>query len=72
MKEKNEAGYLNCMQEIEGEILKVKAEIREIAFDYFNIIAKEYECSYEKYKNDEEFKNRAKEYSVMIEKEYID
>lgn len=35
---------------------KINIEVKDIIFDYFNIITKEYEMSYEKWRADEDYK----------------
>ena len=40
---------------------KVNVEIKDLVFDYFNIITKEYEMTYEKYKSDKEYKDKLEE-----------
>ena len=47
-------------------------EIKDIVFDYFNIITKEYEMAHEKYKLDEDYKNTLEEIKKQVEDEYID
>jgi len=49
----------------------VSLEIRDIVFDYFNIITKQYEISYEKWKADEDYKQKAKEKGDEIDKAFI-
>lgn len=39
----------------------LQIEIRDIVFDYFNIISKEYEISLEKHKDSEEYKKAIKD-----------
>lgn len=41
-------------------------------FDYFNLIVKDYELAYEKYRDDENYKNEIKDFREQIETEYID
>ena len=36
-------------------------EIKDIVFDYFNIITKEYEMSYEKWRDDETYQQEIKD-----------
>ena len=47
-------------------------EIREIVFDFFNIINKEYEISFEKWKLDELYKASIDEIKTEVDKEYGD
>ncbi len=49
---------------------QVVTEIKEIVFDYFNIISKEYEMGYEKHKFDEEYKTSINEIKKQVDEEY--
>lgn len=51
---------------------KVSIDIKDIVFDYFNIITKEYEMSYEKYRNDDDYQNQLKELKSKIDKDYVE
>ena len=37
------------------EFQNIQIEMKEVVFDYFNIITKEYELAYEKWKEDQEY-----------------
>ena len=47
-------------------------EIKEIVFDYFNIITKEYEIAFEKWKVDDDYKNQITEIKKQIDEEYLE
>jgi hypothetical protein len=47
--------YERLVEERNKIILNINSEIKDIVFDYFNIIIKEYEMSYERVKNDEDY-----------------
>jgi hypothetical protein len=47
-------------------------EIKDIVFDYFNIITKEYEISYEKWRKDEEYTAKVKEIKANIDTEFVE
>ena len=49
---KDDRGYVLALNAMEKETTKINAVIRDIAFDYFNIIPKEYEVNFDKWKND--------------------
>lgn len=49
------AHYKELLENRQAEFTKVQAEIKEIVFDYFNIINKEYEISYEKCRSEKEY-----------------
>ena len=46
--------------------------MKDIAFDYFNIISKEYEMAFDKYKNNEDYKAKAEELKKQIDDEYVE
>ena len=50
--------------------VELNHEIKEIVFDFFNIINKEYEISFEKWKQDESYKASIEAIKAEIEKEY--
>jgi len=52
------------------EMMAVR-EVKEMIFDYFNIIQKEFELSYEKYKEDEEYQKKNDEIKDFVDSEYI-
>lgn len=49
--------YQSINEEKTKAMESISIEIKDIVFDYFNIITKEYEISYDKYKNDDDFIN---------------
>lgn len=51
---------------------KINMEVKDIVFDYFNIITKEYEMSYEKWRNDQDYLKQLKDVKENVDKEYID
>lgn len=56
LRDNNDVKYQESIESRTEGLQAVSLEIKEIVFDYFNIISKEYEMSYEKYKQDEEYK----------------
>lgn len=50
----------------------MQAEVKEIIFDYFNLIPKEYELAYEKWRNDEVYKEAIEQTKSEIDREYVD
>ena len=58
----NEQGnYEQLIEQRNEQMVAVNAEIKDIVFDYYNIITKEYEIAFEKYKADEEYKKQSEE-----------
>jgi len=47
-------------------------EMKDIVFDYFNIISKEYEMGYEKYKNDDTYKQEVNDIKKQVDEEYAE
>jgi hypothetical protein len=47
-------------------------DMKDIAFDYFNIISKEYEMAFDKYKSDEDYKTKAEEIKKQIDDDYVE
>ena len=46
---------------------QVQADIKDIVFDYFNIISKEYEMGYEKFKYEETYKNAVNDIKKQVD-----
>ena len=46
-------------------------EMKDLVFDYFNIITKEYEIAYEKWKNGPEYAEAVQKIKDEIENEYV-
>ena len=51
---------------------KVNVEVKDIIFDYFNLITKEYEMSYEKWRTDESYQTRLKEIKEKVDLEFVE
>jgi len=51
----DDISYLQTIDDRMTEIDKINIEVKDIIFDYFNIISKQYEMSYEKWKDDEDY-----------------
>ena len=51
---------------------QINIEVKDIVFDYFNIITKEYEMSYEKWRNDDDYQKQLQDYKKQIDKEYLE
>lgn len=49
----------------------VNTEIKDIVFDYFNIITKEYELAFEKWKGSSEYTERTNKIKLETEQEYV-
>jgi hypothetical protein len=56
LKQMNDRDYITCLMDTEKEKKAVNAIVTELVFDYFNIIAKEYEMTYDKWRTNEDFK----------------
>jgi actin-related protein len=50
---------------------KITIEVKDIVFDYFNIITKEYEMAYEKLRSNEEYKQQLQDIKDQIDNEFI-
>ncbi len=50
---------------------KVQMEMKDIVFDYFNIITKEYELAFEKWKDDPVYVEAITKIKLEVEKEYV-
>jgi hypothetical protein len=50
--------YKEVLEKRQEDFTKIQSEIKEIVFDYFNIITKEYELSYDKCRNDQEYQDK--------------
>ena len=55
LKEEKIEEYKGLLEGRQIEFTKIQQEIKDIVFDYFNIITKEYELSYEKWRNDKDY-----------------
>lgn len=67
LKLNKEKEYQQCIRNQTIKQARITNQIKDIVFDYFNLISKEYEVTYEKWKNDEEYKK-----AIETEKEYVD
>ena len=63
--------YSECIVQKNTLYAQASLEIKEIVFDYFNIINKEYEMSFEKYKATTEYIDKINELKKSIEEEYL-
>lgn len=50
----------------------VQQEIKDIIFDYFNLISKEYEMSYEKCRSDEVYQKEIAAIKLQVDKDYVE
>ena len=57
------------LEERSGGFQKINIEIKDIVFDYFNIITKEYEIAYDKYKDNKEYADKLKEIKEKVEED---
>ena len=46
--------------------------MKDIVFDYFNIITKEYEMAYEKWRGDKAYQEAIGEIKASVDKDYVD
>ncbi len=53
------------------DLLKVQMDLKDLVFDYFNIITKEYEVAYEKWKGDSEYAEAVQKIKDEIDNEYV-
>lgn len=59
------------LEERSGGFQKINIEIKDIVFDYFNIITKEYEIAYDKYKDNKEYADKLKEIKEKVEEDFV-
>lgn len=50
----------------------IQSEIKEFVFDYFNIITKEYELSYERWKKDSVYQDEITGIKQLVDREYVE
>jgi len=67
LKDGEEGKFVKMLTEKTQKEEKVSVEIREIVFDYFNIITKEYEISYEKWKDDKDYSKELEEIKKNVD-----
>ena len=72
MKIGDKQAYENCIIKQNDVLSVLSLEIKEIVFDYFNIITKEYEIAFEKWKVDDDYKNQITEIKKQIDEEYLE
>lgn len=53
------------------EFQTVQMEMKDIVFDYFNIITKEYELAFEKWKEDSSYVEAITKIKLETEQEYV-
>lgn len=63
--------WKDSITERDAALIEISSEIKDIVFDYFNIITKEYELSYEKWKNDTTYGVEIKSIKDQIDNDYI-
>lgn len=68
----DDKNYHDCIEKRNTGLQQIGLEIKDIVFDYFNIISKEYEMSFEKLKHDEEYKVKANELKQSIDQDYLE
>ena len=71
MQANNEREYQQCLTNQTVKQAKITNQIKDIVFDYFNMIGKEYEITYEKWKNDDEYKRNIEAEKAYVENEFI-
>ena len=72
LRDQNIEAYSTLLVSKVAKTNELNHEIREIVFDFFNIINKEYEISFEKWKLDELYKASIDEIKTEVDKEYGD
>ena len=62
--------YVKTLADFKTQQTGISLDVREIIFDYFNIIYKEYEISYEKHKKDQAYIEKIEEIKNQVDREY--
>lgn len=71
-KSKDVQAYKQSVEKRNAALAQAQTDIKDIVFDYFNIISKEYELAIDKYKNDEEYKKLTQEVKSQVDEEFVD
>ena len=72
LKNKEMDKYEALLDSRASQFQNIQLEMKEVVFDYFNIIAKEYELAYEKWKEDEGYVEAITKIKKGIDEEYVD
>eukprot|EP00347_Sterkiella_histriomuscorum_P018892 403343773 len=72
LKAGDKKAYQDCILKRSELMTMLSVEIKDIVFDYFNIITKEYEMAYEKYKMDEEYISKTDAIKKQVDEEFVD
>ena len=72
LKKKDNVGYFSAMDEKQRLMDTVQVEVKEMVFDYFNIITKEYEISYERWRKDETYSSQVQEIKASVDLEFVE
>lgn len=65
-------GYQEVLDARNKEFQGVQVEIKELIFDYFNLITKEYEMGFEKWKADKDYQEQVTQIKTHVDEEYVD
>jgi len=65
------AAYQAALDTRPREFQQVQADMRDIVFDYFNIITKEYEIANEKYRTDTEYATAVQKIKDEVDNEFV-
>lgn len=64
--------YKETLESRQTDFTKIQSEIKEIVFDYFNIITKEYELSYEKWRADKDYQEQIAQIKTQVDEDFVD
>ena len=64
--------YEDSIEGATPALQSVQVEIKDIVFDYFNIITKEYEMAYEKWREDPEYQQQISEIKVQTDLDFVE
>ena len=64
--------YTDIIEQKPQLLQNVQYDIKDVVFDYFNIITKEYEMAYEKWRNDPEYQKTITEIKKQVDDDFID
>lgn len=71
LREKDFESYQSSLDARTKDFMQVQIDMKDIVFDYFNIITKEYEIAYEKWKSNPEYAEAVQKIKDEIDNEFV-
>lgn len=71
LRTQDQKAYTKLVLDSQTEQTEIKIEVKNIVFDYFNIIVKEYEIAYTRYNKDKDYIEEISRIQDEIDKEYV-